>query len=87
MMTAPTTAPMNPADWPGWYQPNAWPRKVATIAPTIPSSTVTMNPPGSRPGVSILATNPARPPMMMAPMNEIMGTLRPCVKIALRRAG
>ena len=36
MTIAPTTAPMNPAPSPGRYQPTAWPRYVAAIAPTIP---------------------------------------------------
>src|SRR5271157_4310170 len=40
-----------------------WPSQVATIAPTMPSRVVTMNPCG--PGTNHLAIAPARNPMMM----------------------
>src|SRR5262249_52571833 len=46
-MIAPTVAPMKPAPSPTRYHPIAWPRKVATKAPTIPSSVVRINPEGS----------------------------------------
>src|SRR3954471_9466144 len=48
--------------------PMAWPRNVATTAPTIPNSAVTMKPPGSRPGIRNLATIPTMKPMMTAQM-------------------
>src|SRR5271165_6159065 len=64
MITAPTMAPINPAPGPGLYQPMCWPSQVATIAPTMPSKVVTMNPCG--PGTNHLAIAPARNPMMMA---------------------
>ena len=46
-MIAPTVAPMNPALCPSWYHPIAWPRKVATNAPAMPSRVVRMKPDGS----------------------------------------
>ena len=46
-MIAPTIAPMKPAFWPALYHPTAWPRYVATKAPTIPSTAVKIYPVGS----------------------------------------
>src|SRR3954469_25574070 len=57
--TAPTTDMISPADCPSWYQPTALPSQVATIDPAMPSRMVTMNPPGSLPGVMSLASAPA----------------------------
>ena len=62
-MKAPTMAAMKPAPSPVRYQPIAWPSQPATTAPAIPSRTVMMHPPGSRPGISSLAMAPAKPPI------------------------
>src|SRR5262249_2298154 len=52
-ITAPTMAPIKPAPSPARYQPIAWPRKVATNAPTIPNCRLVrnawMNPPRDQP--------------------------------------
>ena len=44
--TAPTMAPMKPAPWSARYQPTAWPMKVATKAPAMPSAVVSRKPVG-----------------------------------------
>src|SRR5213595_1368947 len=62
-MTAPATAPINPADWPGRYQPSAWPRNVAAREPMMPRPAVRKKPLGPLPGVSMRATSPAKKPM------------------------
>ena len=57
------------ADWPGWYQPSAWPSQVATNEPMMPRIAVMMKPPGSLPGIRNFAmmptTRPIRNVMMM----------------------
>ena len=67
-------APMIEAMMPGLlagsrYMPTARPRKPATNEPAMPSSIVTMMPPGSLPGMNSLASAPTiRPTMSMARM-------------------
>src|SRR5262244_1119848 len=56
-------APIKPAPWPGPYQPMCCPSQVAKIAPTIPSSVVTMKPPG--PPTKNFAIAPAKNPMII----------------------
>src|SRR5262245_2678012 len=73
----PTTAIAKPTGSPSPYQPAVRPMNPPTSAPTIPSSTVTMNPPGSRPGVSTFATIPTSRPntiQTMIPMNSSLET-------------
>src|SRR5215472_13206541 len=67
IIIAPTIAPMNPAPWPALYHPIAWPRYVATKAPTIPSTVVQINPVGSYlfPGYRNFAITPATPIMIV----------------------
>ncbi len=55
---APRTDAMNPAGEPSGYRPMALPTKVATNEPAIPSRIVTINPPGSFPGIKNFATAP-----------------------------
>src|SRR5262249_5891678 len=67
---APTTAPMSPAPSPGAYHPRAWPRKLATNAPTMPRIVVNTKPLGSLvlPGMMNLAITPATNPMTIVQM-------------------
>ena len=53
----------------GPYQPSARPMKPPITAPAMPSSIVTMNPPGSRPGISSLAIAPTIKPKTIQPMH------------------
>src|SRR5882672_4187992 len=65
-MIAPTTPPTNPALSPGRYHPRAWPKYVATNAPTIPKILVRMKPEGSlSPGMRNLAITPTIKPMII----------------------
>ncbi len=59
------TAPMNPAESPGWYQPTSLPSRVESSAPATPSAMVIKKPPGSLPGIRNLAIAPAMKPMMI----------------------
>src|SRR5262245_29475153 len=58
------------------YKPTAWPRKVATNAPTMPSTVVRMKPVGLLgPGASRRAITPAMKPTMMI-QRMLTGCLR-----------
>src|SRR5580693_8155570 len=60
---APTVAAMKPAPWSARYQPTAWPMKVATNAPAMPSAVVRRKPAGLLgPGASSRAMTPATKP-------------------------
>src|SRR5574337_1890556 len=82
-MMAPTTDAMNPADCPSWYQPTACPRYLARREPAMPMMIVTMNPPGSFPGMMNFAMAPTTRPitiaqmMCIAPPQEVMAGARP----------
>src|SRR5262249_60878650 len=58
----PRNATSPPAAWVGPQKPIARPMKPPSKAPAIPSKTVTMRPPGSRPGVTNLAIIPTTRP-------------------------
>jgi len=76
-MTAPTTAPINPAPSPGRYQPRAWPSHVAMKAPTIPRMVVRMKPDGSLgPGWRNFAIKPATNPMIIVQMKPTLRSSR-----------
>src|SRR5258706_16151787 len=62
---APTSDIRNPAASFGPYHPSARPIDPPTIAPAMPSNIVTIQPPGSRPGISSLAIAPATKPKMI----------------------
>src|SRR5574339_423204 len=62
---------MKPAGSPGAYRPRAWPTKPPSRAPTMPSTIVTMMPPGSRPGINSLAIAPTIKPKTIQPRMPI----------------
>jgi hypothetical protein len=59
---APMTAMMNPAASPCLYSPITRPNQPPSMAPTMPSTTVMMIPPGSGPGMMSRATRPTTRP-------------------------
>src|SRR5438132_6158681 len=65
MRIAPRVDARTPADGPGAYHPPDRPRKPATTEPAIPSSMVTIIPPGSCPGMMTLAMAPTTNPTMI----------------------
>src|SRR5262245_12643891 len=74
-MTAPMIEAMKPPLCPSAYQPRARPTKPARTDPPMPSSIVTITPPGSRPGMSSLAIAPATKPIMIIQINDIEPSL------------
>ena len=67
-ITAPRNDIRNPAACPGPYRPIARPMSPPTTAPAIPSYIVTMMPPGSRPGITSLASAPTTRPITIHPI-------------------
>src|SRR4030095_6134387 len=65
----------------------AWPMKVATNAPAIPSTVVRMNPPGLfGPGESSRAIIPATKPTMMIQRMPLISVVPPSIKQSLEKA-
>src|SRR3954468_10577557 len=67
-MIAPRNDIRKPALSLGPYQPAARPTQPPSSAPAMPSSIVTMIPPGSRPGITSLASAPTIRPKIIHPI-------------------
>src|SRR5262245_53448619 len=67
---------MKPAASPSRYIPSARPAKPPSTAPAIPSSIVTMIPPGSRPGITSFAMAPTTRPNRIQPRMPIDSSRR-----------
>src|SRR5947207_1432022 len=75
-MIAPKIDTRNPALSFGPYHPATRPRYPPMRAPAMPSRIVTMNPPGSRPGMSSFAMTPTISPKTIQPSTPTIRHLR-----------